>query len=122
MKIVTWNTPVNADWPRALELKELVFSTTGLTLNVEEEAGTCWQIAFKSVQAFKSTTEECAGLLVAQLPEKGGLFEVLDSSWLKELNGGGFLEKSHHYIVCCYDEVIEVVAWEAEITAACVNQ
>jgi hypothetical protein len=114
MKIVAWNTPISAPWPRALDLKELKFEAAALLLNVEEEAGASWQIAFKSVQAFKTTTEECAGSLIGQLPEKGGLFEVLDSPWIKELGAASFLAKSHHYIVCCYDEVIEVIAWEAE--------
>lgn len=114
MRIVTWNTPIRAPWPRALDLTELTFGAFGLVLHVEDEGGARWQIAFKSVQAFKTLSEECAGGLLEQLPEKGGLFEVLDSWWIAELGNASFLGKSHHYIVCCYDQVIEIVAFEAE--------
>jgi hypothetical protein len=116
MKIIPWKLPIRALWPRALSLKSLAFAEAGLVLVVEEEEpGLPWRIVFKTVQAFRAKTEECAGSLLGQLPEKEGLFEVLDSPWIRELGESSFLAKAHHYIICCYDEVIEVVAWEAEV-------
>jgi hypothetical protein len=49
MKIIAWNTSINADGPRTLALKNLSFSTAGLVLNVEEETGVRRQITFKPV-------------------------------------------------------------------------
>jgi len=55
------------------------------------------------------------GSLIEKLPHPGGFFEVLDSPWIQELGKGEvhFLGQSRHFVVCCYDEILEVVAWEA---------
>jgi hypothetical protein len=117
MTVVSWKLPVAAPWTRALDLKELSFAEAKLVLLVqEEESGALWRLTFKTVQAFKTITEECAGKIVSQLPQNGGLFEVLESPWIRDLGEARFLAKSHHYIVCCYDCVFEVVAWEADAT------
>jgi hypothetical protein len=116
MKIIPWKLPLAASWTRSLELKELSFSQGRLVLLLEEEQGAGWQLAFSPVQAFRSTTEECAASILQKLPEDGGLFEVLESPWIEELGRAHFLADSHHYVVCCYDEVVEVVAWNAEAT------
>ena len=72
-------------------------------------------MTFTSVQAFRVTTEECAWHILEKIPHSGGFFEVLDSPWVQELDKGEvhFLGKSRHFVVCCYDEIVEVVAWEA---------
>jgi hypothetical protein len=114
MKIIPWKSPLAAPWTRALDLKELSFSQAKLTLLLEEEQGKLWRLTFSTVQAFRAITEECAGLILNQLPETGGLFEVQGSPWIEELGKAHFLSESHHYVVSCYDDVIEVVAWNAE--------
>jgi hypothetical protein len=117
MKVVSWKLPVAAPWTRALDLKELSFAEAKLVLLVqEEESGALWRLTFKTVQAFKAITQECAGKIFSQLPQNGGLFEVLASPWIKDLGEAHFLAKSHHYVVCCYDDVFEVVAWDADAT------
>lgn len=121
MKAQIWNTPVNAPWFRAVELLELVFGRDGVRLRlVEEESGRAWTLAFKNVQAVRVTTEECAAELLAAMPAAGGFFQAPDSAWLRELGKGevSFLSKSRHFIVSCYDEVVEVVAWEAAFKQA----
>lgn len=69
------------------------------------------------MQLFRTITQECAGHIFKILPEGGALFEVIESPLIKELGDAEFLLKSRHYIVCCYEEVIEVAAWEAEVTS-----
>jgi hypothetical protein len=113
MQAKPWDTPIRASWRRASELAQLSFGGDGLTLKlVEEETGQAWVMTFRSVQAFRSTTEECAGSVLSLLPENGGFFEIVDSPWLKELGRGrvSFLNEARHYVICCYDEVIEVVS------------
>ncbi len=123
MKIIPWKLPLRAGWPRALILNKLTFANGALAVVVqEEEAELLWRIEFAPVQAIRTTTEECAGQLLGQLPEQGGLFEVLESPWIKSLGDAQFLAKAHHYIVCCYDEVIEVAAWEGKAAPAEVEQ
>jgi hypothetical protein len=85
-----------------------------LVLLLQEEEGARWSVTFSPVQAFRSTTEECAAAVLQKLPENGALFEVLESAWVDELGKAQFLAQSHHYVVCSYDEVVEVVAWNAE--------
>jgi hypothetical protein len=84
-----------------------------LTL-VEEGIESRWHLSFGTVQAARFTAEECSASLLGSLPSKGGFLEVKDSPWLKELGQGriSFLEKAQHFIVCCYEEVVEVVATE----------
>ena len=82
----------------------------------QEEAKKLWRLMFKTVQSFRITAEECAAHIFTTLPEDGALFEVFESPLIKELGEAQFLAKSHHYIVCCYDEIIEIISWEAEIT------
>ncbi len=115
MKITPWNLPICAPWPRALELQDLTFDTSGLVLLLAEEEGEKhWRLTFKSVQAFRLITEECAGTLMGILPEKGGLFKIEESSFIEDLGQPYFLSNAHHFVVCCYEEVVEVVATDAE--------
>jgi hypothetical protein len=118
MRIVEWKLPIKADLPRALELHDLQFRQNDLVLIVsEEETGRIWKMLFKELQAFRVTTEECGVNTLAHLPNTGGLFEVLDSPWLNDLGRGEVraLEKSRHFVISCYDEIVEVVAWDFEV-------
>ena len=118
MKVIRWNAPFNTEWHRENELDELVLNqTTGLSLLISGEEKGAWRLSFKSVAAFRVTTEECIGGFLLNLPIGGSAFEVLDSDWIHELNIGGvhFLDNVKHYIIFCYDDIIEIVALDVEI-------
>jgi hypothetical protein len=113
MKFEIWELPIQAEAKRSIELKKLEFSGGGLSLTLaEENTDDIWAIVFKSVQAFRSTTEECSARILETLPLLGGFFKTSNSAWMDELGKGDivFLSDSNHFIICCYDEVIEVVA------------
>ncbi len=118
-RIVPWKTDIQARWYRANELICLSFPPLTIDL-VEEDTSQQWRITFKSWQAQRVTTEECVWPFGEEnLPEEGGgFFEVLDSEWICALGKGQvhFLAPSRHFVVCCYDEIIEVVAHDYEIT------
>lgn len=119
MRIIQWHVPIKASSARANDLKELRFDRNGLALTlIEEDTEQVWVVTFKPVQAFRVTTEECASIIADSISEAGGFFEVLDSPWMQELGKDEvqFLEKSRHFVVCCYDEILEVIAWESEQT------
>ena len=113
MPVKTWDLPIKAMWHRATELDSLSFGRDGLTLRlIEEESGKHWQLHFPEVQGFKCVTEESASGLLRTLPTKGAFYEVMDSSWLRELGQGRleYMSQARHYVLCCYDEVLEIVA------------
>ncbi len=116
-KIVPWDIPIQASYSRANELEDLSYSGSGLRIVLlEEELGRKWELMFKSVQAFRLVSEECALQVLSSFPKPGGFFEVINSPWLYELGKDevGFLENSRHFIISCYDEVIEVVSVECQ--------
>jgi hypothetical protein len=113
MTVKTWYLPIKAGWHRATELRSLSFESGGLSLVLlEEDSGKGWRLHFPEVQAFKCTTEQSAGSVLGSLPTSGAFYEVSDSAWLRELGLGKveYMSRAKHYIVCCYDEVVEVVA------------
>jgi hypothetical protein len=116
MEILRWSSDINADGKRSLELNELRMKLGGLYLAVEEEFGKRWSLDFNPVQAWKVTAEECAASITSKLPRDGGLFVVNESEWKNELGRSRLLEPSQHFVVCCYDEIIEVLAWKCEIS------
>lgn len=116
MQVIAWETSIAADWKRALDLRNLHFSNGCLRIEVEEESGKLWFLEFKSVQAYKVTTEECAGKIISKLPTKGGLFIIEQSLWLGELGSSHLMEKSKHFVICCYDEILEILAWDCSVT------
>jgi len=116
MKVIPWKSEIAAPWKRALDLKDLRTIDGGLHIEIEEESGRSWNLDFKPVQAWRVTSEECAGNLIARLPAEGALFLVRESGWRKELGDAEPVQKSEHFIVCCYDEVIEVLAWDCSVT------
>ena len=50
--------------------------------------------------------------------------EVIDSNWLHELRcsllnideEADFMDKSKHFLIPCYDNIIEIIAWDIEVT------
>ena len=117
MKVIPWTCEVTAPWKRALDLKDLRARDGGLRIVLEEESGGSWALDFKPVQAWRVTSEECAGHLIARLPAEGALFLVRESDWQKELGWSESVQQSQHFIVCCYDEVVEVLAWKCYVAA-----
>jgi hypothetical protein len=115
MRVVPWNTSIPAAWKRALELKALQRSKGGLWLAVAEENGRTWSLNFRSVQGWKVVAQECQSKALAAVPNDGALFLVEDSPWLAELGGSPLLRQTKHYVIFCYDEVVEVLAWECTI-------
>ncbi len=118
MKIIPWEIPLQAAWSRALILDNLTYNKKGFILTVRDEEEKLWELKFKCNQAFRVTTEECSTHALPSPPNFGGLFKILDSPWITELGKGEvhFLEKSQHFVVYCYDEVVEVIAWDCEVT------
>jgi hypothetical protein len=121
-KLVSWDPGITAKWYRANSLINLQVPSPGkVTISlVEEHTEQHWELTFHPYQAIRVTTEECiwnVGTL-SGAPQKGGFFEALDSDWIKALGKGKihFLEKSRHFIVSTYDDVIEIVAWDCSVT------
>jgi hypothetical protein len=115
MHVILWQTDIVAPWKRALDLKDLRFANGTLLLDVEEEAGTPWTLQFAPVQSWRVTAEECAGSIVSGLPPDGSLFIVESSEWIRQLGSATPLQNSRHFVICCYDEVVEVLAWNCSI-------
>ena len=82
MRIIPWTLPIKAVWTRALDLREQRLASRKLILILQEESGDLWQITFSPIQAFRVLTEECAASVLSKLPQDGGLFEVIESSWI----------------------------------------
>ncbi len=117
MEIIPWDISIQASYSRANELEDLNYSGNGLRIVLhEEELGRKWELMFRSVQAFRLVSEECALQVLSSFPKPGGFFEVINSPWLYELGKDeiGFLGNSRHFIISCYDEVIEVVSAECQ--------
>lgn len=113
MSFIPWEVTIKSDSYRSCELKNLKFDKSTLSLHlIEEETQLIWVLSFESMQAFRVTTEECSADILDKLPQYGGFFKSDESPWLNDLGKGrvSFLKDSLHYIICCYDEIIEVVA------------
>jgi len=111
MNVSRWKSEISAVGKRALVLKDLRMDDEGLIVGIEDEAGAVWSLDFRPVQALRITSEECAGNLIAELPTQGAFFVVRESQWIRELGDAGALRRSTHFVLCCYDQVIEVLAW-----------
>jgi hypothetical protein len=112
-KLISLETPIRASWVRSLELVSLQYATNAITLVVDnDDDGKRWRIGFSSTQALRVTAFECALMIMAASQGQDATFEVVESQWIEELGKGSvrFLEASRHFVICCYDEVIEVVA------------
>ena len=117
-RIVPWETGITAGWYRANELIDMRHHPLAITL-IEEHTEQHWQLTFETIQAFRWTTEEAIWPLPLELfPDRGGFFEVEDSDWIAALGNGQvhFLDRSRHFVICCYDDIIEVVAWTYAVT------
>jgi hypothetical protein len=116
MKIVKWDVPVVALYRRSVELVSLEYKGSKVCLTLtEEEYGRAWRAQFEMVQAFKCVTWECGAHTLSNAPD-GGFFEIMGSPLLEELGLGlhEFLEKSRHFVVSTYNDIVHVVAWSCE--------
>ena len=54
---------------------------------------------------------------------RGHIMEVKDSKWIKKLKkslrkgseSANYVEKAKHFLIPCYDNVIEIIAWNLEL-------
>ena len=113
MSIIKWDVPVVASHRRSVELISLDYRPSQVSLVLAEEDSTRrWLADFRSVQAMKTVTWECAGHTLSGAPE-GSFFEILESPMLEELGLARheFLKKSRHFVLSTYDDILHVVAW-----------
>ena len=110
-------SPISASWYRSCELTSVRYESGSVVIDLQDEDGRRWRLTFTRTQASRVTTEECAVETIAQLPKSGGLFATDESEWLDRLGKGQvhFLEKSRHFVLPCYDEVVEVVALDFSV-------
>lgn len=114
MKATTWNVPIRARTYRSNELVRIEYRTGGISVHLDEEDSEHrWELSFTGVQALRVTTWESAHEILRRLPdEAGGFFELFDSELSRALGAGrlDYMRASRHFVLCCYDEVVEVVA------------
>ncbi len=122
MKIIELNTPVSGTWHRDSELLSINGKLPDLELVIEKDSdSSIWNIRFTDSTAYKVTSEgfSTTGFLEF-LPVKGVFFEVIESPWIAELSNGsgsGELTGSRHFVYCCYDEVVEIIAKDFRYTS-----
>jgi hypothetical protein len=115
-EIVHWDTGIKAKWYRANELIEISEEDPVLVHLVEEDTEQHFKIYFEDWRVVKTIPEETSwgGDFMPDIPEDGnqGFFKVTNSNLIKKL------EKQHsvsldgykHYVICTYDDLIEIVA------------
>lgn len=116
MEIIAWKVPVPAAHRRSLELLGIEYNHSRIVIRLaEEDSSRVWRLHFTTVQALKVVTWECGAHSLSDAPD-GGFLEVDASPWLLELGRGkqAFIEKSRHFIVSTYDDIVEVAAWSGE--------
>ena len=87
------------------------------------------KICFHPYQAVKITTKDCVNLSSIITPETlldgkycRCLWECVNSRWISSLkrqladSSDNFLKKSKHYILDLGDNLLEVVAWNADVS------
>ncbi|RME61349.1 hypothetical protein D6779_00235 [Candidatus Parcubacteria bacterium] len=110
-------SPISVSWYRSCEVASLHYESNAIIVDLVDDDGRKWRLRFTDIQACKVTTEECAVDIIDQLPQAAGIFVTEESDWLKALGKGQipFLDKSKHFVVPSYDEVVEVVAWNLDV-------
>ena len=113
----TWETPISAAGRRSLELVSVTYDTTKIVVQLSEETEKSWRISFSSTQGLRITTFESAFEVLKEITGEGGLFELEQSRWLQSLGAGQreYMKRARHFVICCYDQIVEVIAWEVII-------
>jgi hypothetical protein len=116
MTIIPWETPIFASGIRSNILIEIAYSANGLILLIDDEEDKKWRIKFSSIRNFRVLDEECSSSSF-RFPAPGGFFEVIDSTWIQELNRSNVphMENMRQYIISCYDETIEIMSSSKDI-------
>ena len=120
MNVLKLDTPVKAPWCRSLELQSITYKTDSIALRVSEDCEDPgwknWLIRFDNIQGLKVTTEESDFEISNKINEEGAFFEFKRSKWLYSLglDKVHYMAKSRHFVVRCYDEVVEVAAWKID--------
>lgn len=120
MSQVQWVTPITASSRRSLELDRIHYQPGGVEVRlVEEDSERRWVVRFSQVQGMRITTFESASRVLAALNGSGGLFELTSSQWLDFLGKAHveYMQKSRHFVICCYDEVVEIAAWHVDVAS-----
>ena len=118
MEFKPWEVPISADWHRSTTLLDLDYAGDTLALIIrEEETNLKWRLQFEDVCGVKILTGDSAQWNVEPLPAEGGFFIVTGSPWLGAL---GLTDNAIHapwrqYVVCCRNEIIEVIASDCDI-------
>ena len=116
MKCILIDTPAFGDWVRDCELTAFQLKPLSLEF-IKDSDSTSWKIVFQDFIAFKVTSEEFT-IHLSKLTEDGAFFVIEDSLWLKELRTikREILKDCKHYVLCFYDEYIEVISGGFAIT------
>lgn len=108
----------------AVPMPEMQVQTAKVSLTLDGADGQRRTLLFYPFQAIRVTTQDCFVVSPESGLRKGEVFWVEDSPWIADLKEAlshtdhlaTFLDPSHHYIVPCGDEVVEVVAWNLKWT------
>lgn len=113
-----WNVPVKADGLRSNELVAIRYDRNNIAMQISEQdsGDTQWRFLFTTTQALRVTTWESAHEVLTSLPIDGGFFERTDSDLLRSLGPRHYMGAARHFVISCYDEVVEVVAHHVEVS------
>jgi hypothetical protein len=119
MKATPLIVPIKSAGFRSNELDFIQYSAAGISVYIlEENTEKKWQLLFLNTQALRVTTWESANEVLRQLPHEGGFFELFGSDLCRSLGVGTheYMQFARHFVISCYDQVVEVVAYEVKIT------
>ncbi|WP_218417919.1 hypothetical protein [Alteromonas lipotrueae] len=121
MNFDNWAVPFTANSKRAIELVSIQYDGSSICIVLyEEDSDRNWKVTFDSYVALRIVSEECSAGIQNDLPEEGAFYITKKSDWLFELGKGdiSFLDDASHFVMCCYDEVIEVISCRSDVSIA----
>ena len=121
MEVHYWETPIEATWHNANHLEEANIGKDDITIRIsDEKTGRIWSLQFERVKAFKILSDECAEWSTKLLPPDSGFFTITNSPWFSALGLGSSdpdaLDSVTHYVICCEEAIVEVLAHDSLIT------
>lgn len=114
MKSFAVKTPVSASGLRSLDLESVAYAQGDIVVVVrEDDRPRSWKLTFQTTQALRVTTFESAYGVLKDLDGCSAVYEFKESELLSELGLGRleFMRNARHFVICSYQEVVEVVAW-----------
>jgi len=118
MKFIPWDVPIKADWGRSNELVDLRQSNASLFIElIEEISRHHWLLTTDSWISVRVSTFLASSICFEITDIPGGFFEAQESKWLAELSeqNKGLNSGIRHFIICSYDECIEVACEKIDI-------